>query len=68
MFASGCRGPFRPFEWKLKHREDQPHKIRLYYAFRRLGTNPLPDFSGEGVVELVDAEGGWKVVDFDVIW
>ena len=60
MTSAACREPFPPFAWELKHREDQPHKVRLYFAFKRLSDGPDSSYSGEGVVELVDTEGGWK--------
>ena len=57
-----------PFEWRLRHRRDQPHRVSLYYQFTRLDGQSHERWGGEGVVEVVDTDGSWKVSDFDVIW
>lgn len=57
---------FPIFLWKLKYRADEPHRVTLYYGFRR--SRDQATFSGEGFVELADDSGGWKASGYDVIW
>lgn len=59
--------PF-PFEWRLKNRQDQPHKILLYYQFTRFDDKPYDRWGSEGMAEVVEINGRWKVSSFDVIW
>jgi hypothetical protein len=56
------------FKWRLRYRRDEPHRVSLYYQFTRLSGEPVPRWSGEGTVEMVDINGGWKASHFDVIW
>ena len=60
------QGGFPLFQWRLKHREDGPNRVTLYYSFRRKRDEAR--FSGEGFVELVDGGGGWKAYNYDVMW
>jgi len=56
------------FEWRLRHRRDQGHRVSLYYQFTLLDGQPHARWGGEGVVEVVDTGGSWKASNFDVIW
>jgi hypothetical protein len=42
--------------------------VSLYYKFNRFNSDPQERFTGEGVVEVVDAGGAWRITAFDVIW
>jgi hypothetical protein len=56
------------FEWRLRHRRDQPHRVSLYYQFTRLDGKPYQRWSGEGTVAVVEMNGNWKTQTFDVVW
>jgi hypothetical protein len=56
------------FEWRLRYRRDQHQHVDLYYQFTRLKGEPVPRWSGEGVVEVVETKDGWKASHFDVVW
>jgi hypothetical protein len=56
------------FEWRLRHRRDQPHRVSLSYQFTRLDGQPVERWGGEGVVEVVETGGSWKASSFDVVW
>jgi hypothetical protein len=66
-WLNGAGKPFA-FEWRLRYRRDQPHRVSLYYQFTRLSGEPVPRWSGEGTVEMVDINGVWRASHFDVIW
>jgi hypothetical protein len=56
------------FEWRLRHRRDQAHRVSLYYQFTRLDGQPHGRWGGEGTVEVVEINGTWKASVFDVVW
>ena len=64
--VKSVQGKFPIFLWRLRDREDEPHRVVLYYSFRRMRDEAT--FSGEGSVELVDGGGGRKASTFGVIW
>lgn len=49
--------------WRLANRQDQLHRVSLYYKLTELGEEGDSRYrlTGEGVVEVVDTDAGWKV-------
>jgi len=52
------------FQWKLRNRINEKHRISLFYNFG----NATDRFEGEGIVVLEEKDGLWKAVNWDVIW
>jgi hypothetical protein len=57
-----------PMEWRLRYRHNQPHHVSLYYQFTRFDDRPYQRWKSEGIAEVVEINGTWKVSSFDVIW
>jgi hypothetical protein len=49
--------------WRLANRQDKLHRVSLYYKLTKLGeeNDSRYRFTGEGLVEVVNTNDGWKV-------
>lgn len=66
-WATSKRSPLA-FEWRLRNRREGPNQVSLYYQYTRFDYKPYERWESEGIIQVVEINGTWKVSYFDVIW